>query len=422
MSTKIKAVWAREITSRDAFPAIESTVLTEGDAKGIAVAAAGSSVGEYEARFVYDGGERYHGRGVLTAVHNVNTTLAPALTGIDVTKQREIDTIMIKLDGTSNKSRLGANATASVSAAVLKAAANSLKQPLYRYIGGVNACILPIPMTNVRAGGSRRYGGGTRGGGKPVYEFMSYGADTFSEAVYMGWQLSQKYKETSTNKFHLDSRKNHDLTGVITHDTEILDIMVETINELGLKNKVGIHIDVAAGCFMENDRFVGLFSREDKTREDLLDLYRDWCMTYPIIDLEDPLDDEDFTGHAILVKELGIQITGDDLYATNPQRLQQGIELKSANSVVLKVPQIGTITEAFDMIQLAFRNGYRILPGASRGSGVDGSLADYAVGFNTGQTKSAGYGTPLLNRYLAIEKELDTSARFLGIEALNLNK
>jgi enolase len=138
--------------------------------------------------------------------------------------------------------------------------------------------------------------------------------------------------------------------------------------------------------------------------------------------LEDPLDDEDFTGHAILVKELGIQITGDDLYATNPHRLQQGIELKSANSVVLKVPQIGTITEAFDMIQLAFRNGYRILPGASRGSGVDGSLADYAVGFNTGQTKSASYGTPLLNRYLAIEEELDASAQFLGIEALNLKK
>ena len=401
---------------------MESTVLTEDGAKGIAVATAGSSIGEYEARFVYDGGERYHGRGVITAVHNVNTIIARALTGIDVTKQREIDTIMLKLDGTPNKSRLGANAMASVSAAALKAAANSLKQPLYRYIGGVKACVLPIPMTNVRVGGSRRYGGGTRGGGKPVYEFMSYGANTFSEALYIGWRLSQKYKELSTTKLHLNPSKNHDVTGVITHDAEILDIMVETINELGLKNKVGIHIDVAAGCFKENDRFVGLFSREDKTREDLIDLYKDWSITYPVKDLEDPLDDKDFTGHAILVKELGIQITGDDLYATNPHRLQQGIELKSANSVVLKVPQIGTITEAFDMIQLAFRNGYRILPGASRGSGVDGSLADYAVGFNTGQTKSASYGTPLLNRYLAIEEELDASAQFLGIEALNLKK
>ena len=275
-------------------------------------------------------------------------------------------------------------------------------------------------MTNVRAGGSRRYGGGARGGGKPVYEFMSYGAPGFSEALYMGWQLSQKFRELSTNKFHLDSSKNRDLTRVVTHDAEILDAMTDTINELGFKNRVGIHIDVAAGCFKENDRFVGLFSREDKSREDLIDLYCDWCTTYPITDLEDPLDDEDFIGHATLVKELGIQITGDDLYATNPLRLQHGIELKSANSVVLKVPQIGTITEAFDMIQLAFRNGYRILPGASRGSGVDGSLADYAVGFNTGQTKSASYGTPLLNRYLAIEEELTTSAKFLGIEALNL--
>lgn len=422
MSSKIKAVWAREITSRDAFPAVESTVLTEDGSKGIAVAAAGSSVGEYEARFVYDGGERYHGRGVLTAVRNVNTVIAPALKGIDVTMQREIDAIMLQLDGTPNKTRLGANATASVSAAVLKAAAKSLRLPLYRYIGGVNACVLPIPMTNVRAGGSRRYGGGARGGGKPVFEFMSYGANSFSEALYMGWQLSHKYKVLSTNKFNLGPSRNHDLTGVITHDAEILDVMTESINELGFKNKVGIHIDVAAGCFKENDRFVGLFSREDKTREDLIDLYHDWCMTYPITDLEDPLDDEDFTGHAILVRKLGIQITGDDLYATNPHRLQQGIELNSANSIVLKVPQIGTITEAFDMIQLAYRNGYRILPGASRGSGVDGSLADYAVGFNTGQTKSASYGTPLLNRYLAIEDELDTSAKFLGIEALIFKK
>jgi len=422
MSSTIKAVWAREITSRDAFPAVESTILTEDGAQGIAVAAAGSSVGEYEAKFVYDGGERYRGRGVITAVHNVNTIIAPALKGVDATKQREIDTIMLKLDGTPDKSRLGANATASVSAAVLKVAANSLKQPLYRYIGGVNACVLPIPMTNVRVGGSRRYGGGTRGGGKPVYEFMSYGANSFSEALYMGWQLAQKFKELSTTKFHLDPSRNHDVTRGITHDAEILNVMMDTINELGFKNDVGIHIDVAAGCFNENDRFVGLFSREDKTKEDLIDLYKDWCKTYPITDLEDPLDDEDFTGHAILVKELGIQITGDDLYATNPHRLQQGIELKSANSIVLKVPQIGTITEAFDMIQLAFRNGYRILPGASRGSGVDGSLADYAVGFNTGQTKSASYGTPLLNRYLAIEEELDVSAKFLGIEALNLKK
>jgi enolase len=196
--------------------------------------------------------------------------------------------------------------------------------------------------------------------------------------------------------------------------------MTEAISDLGFNNRVGFHLDVAAGCFTEKDNFIGLFSRKIKSRDDLIALYKDWCSKYPILDLEDPLNDEDFEGHAILTKELGIQITGDDLFATSPSRLQKGIDLGAANAMVLKVPQIGTITEAFDAIQLAYRNQYNIFPGASRGEGA--SLADYAVGFNTGISKSIGWGSPLANRYLSIEEELGTASRFPGIKALNLKK
>lgn len=416
----IKNVWAREITGRDRLPAIEASVVTENDGRGVAVVAAGSSVGIYEATFVYDGGERYFGKGLMKAVSNVNSLIAPALKGLDVTRQRDIDDVLIELDGTPDKSRLGANATASVSSAVLKAAANSLGTPLYRYIGGVNACVLPVPMVGVVTGGSRRYGGGERGGGKPVFEFMSYGAESFSEALYMNWQLSNKFQEIIRKKYNVVLHRRQGLTGIIKDDSDLLEVMTETISALGFNDRVGFHLDVAAACFMENDKFVGLFSRKDKTRDDMIDLYTEWCSKYPILDLEDPLDDEDFVGHAILTKELGIQITGDDLFATSPSRLQKGIDLGAANAMVLKVPQIGTITEAFDAIQLAYRNGYRIFPGASRGEGA--SLADYAVGFNTGLSKSIGWGSPLANRYLSIEEDLGASSRFLGIKALNLKK
>ncbi len=275
-------------------------------------------------------------------------------------------------------------------------------------------------MVSVVTGGSRRYGGGERGGGKPVFEFMSYGAESFSEALYMNWQLSNKFQETIRKKYNVVLHRSQGLTGIIKDDSELLKVMTETISDLGFKNKVGFHLDVAASCFLEKDKFVGLFSRKAKTRDDLIDLYKDWCSKYPILDLEDPLDEEDFEGHAILTKELGIQITGDDLFATSPSRLRKGIDLGAANAMVLKVPQIGTITEAFDAIQLAYRNGYRIFPGASRGEGA--SLADYAVGFNTGLSKSIGWGSPLANRYLSIEEDLGTSSRFLGINALNLKK
>ena len=416
----IKKVWAREITGRDRLPAIEATVMTDNECCGVAVVAAGSSVGKYEAKFVYDGGERYFGKGVLKAVNIVNSIIAPELKGLEVTKQRDIDNLLIELDGTHDKSKLGANATASVSSAVLMSAAKSLGLPLYRYVGGVNASVLPVPMVSVVTGGSRRYGGGERGGGKPVFEFMSYGAESFSEALYMNWQLSNKFQETIRKKYNVVLHRSQGLTGIIKDDSELLEVMTETISDLGFQNKVGFHLDVAASCFLEKDKFVGLFSRKAKTRDDLIDLYKDWCSKYPILDLEDPLDEEDFEGHAILTKELGIQITGDDLFATSPSRLRKGIDLSAANAMVLKVPQIGTITEAFDAIQLAYRNGYRIFPGASRGEGA--SLADYAVGFNTGLSKSIGWGSPLANRYLSIEEDLGTSSRFLGINALNLKK
>ena len=407
--SKIKTVRAREVCGRDRFPAIEATVITEDGCVGTAVAAAGSSVGDYEIKFIYDE-DRYAGRGMLRAVKNVNEIIAPALKGMEVTRQREMDEKMLKLDGTPDKSRLGGNAIGSVSAAVLKAGARSLGLPLYQYIGGVNACILPVTMMSVDTGGSRRYGGGERGGGKPVFEFMSYGAKSFSECLYMNWTLAHEF-----NKRRKPLRDVKD-------DEEILEEMTATIEELGYSKKVGFHIDVAGGCFYgkKKGKFIGLFSRKEKTKEDMIELYKKWITKYPIVDLEDPLDFDDLEGHVTLVKELRIQITGDDLFATGlAPNFRKAIEMGVANAMVLKVNQIGSITEAFDAVQYICRHGYRVFPGASRGEGAD--LADYAVGLGAGLSKSASWND-LANRYLAIEGELDSSAKFLGIKALNLRR
>ena len=411
----IKSVTAREIFSERGHPGIETTVITEDGLRGTAIVTAGVSVGKHEVQFAHDGGERWDGLGMTKAIGNVQDIIAPALKGMDVTRQREIDGALIELDGTSNKARLGGNATASVSAAVLKAGATSLGIPLYQHIGGVNACTLPTPAV-INLVGSDRYGGGERAGGKPSHSFVCHGFDTFSEASYACWKVRKSYGKLLRERFNLTLvGPGFPIVppGSVKHDREIWDIMVEAIADAGLEGKVGIQVDVAAGCYYdkEKDKFVGLFSREDKTKEDLIELYKDMVSDYPFVILEDPLDEDDYEGHAALARELAVEIVGDDLFTTNLERLKKGVEVGACNAILLKVNQIGTISEAFDVVQFAYRHGYGVMPCSSRGEGAD--IADYAVGLGTGHLREGGLD-PTANRLLEIELELGDRAVFLG--------
>ena len=419
MGSKIKSVAASEVLSQRGHPGIMATVRTDDGSTGSAMATAGLSFCEHEVKFVHDGGKRWGGMGVLKAVENVNNVIAPKLIGMDVTKQRAIDELMIKLDGTQDKSRLGGNATASVSAAVLRAAANSVGLHLYQYIGGPNACILPVPGAGAFSGSGRYGGGPSNTGDKPSHEFVCYGFQAFSEASYAGWECSEEFQRIIIKKFKLGSRVSGYYgipPGTVDHDRELWECMVEAIENLGYKNRIGLQIDVAAGTYYDGKkgRFVGLFSREPKTKDDLIELYREMAKSYSFMILEDPLGENDFEGHAMLAKELGIEIVGDDLFTTNPKRLQQGIEVGAANAMLLKVNQIGTISEAFDAVQLAYRHGYGVMPCGSRGEGD--ALQDYSVGLGTGHQR----GGATSDRLLQIEAELDSSAKFLGKAGLKV--
>jgi enolase len=420
----IQSVTARQVFSDRGHPGIEAVVVTSDGSSGRAVVTAGLSVGKHEVQFAYDGGSLWGGLGVMKVASNVEDIIALAIQGMDTTNQRQIDDVLIKLDGTPNKSELGGNATASVSAAVLKAGAASLDIPLYQHIGGVNACVLPVPCVGAFSG-CGRYGGGPPGastGDKPSHSFPCYGFDTFSDAAYAGWSVSREFRRLLTQKFGVGDQSSGYpgiAPGTVSHDRELWSTMAEAIEEAGYKGKVGIQIDVAAGTYYDEkkDVFTGLFSEGDKTKKELIDLYREMVKTYPIVILEDPLHEEDYEGHAVLTRQLGIEIVGDDLFTTNPQRLRQGIEVGAANAMLLKVNQVGTITEAFDAVQMAYRAGYGVMPCSSRGEGV--TLADYVVGLGTAHTREGAAGA-MANRYLEIEAELGDNAKFLGKDALKV--
>jgi len=414
--TTIKSITALQAWSWRGHPAIEARVVTKNGALGVAQVQAGTSVGQHEVQFIHDGGQRWGGLGVQKAVAIVKDTIAPALIGMDVTRQREIDYRMLEMDGTPNKAKLGGNCIGAISAAVLKAAAASVRLPLYQYIGGPNACVMPVPGV-LAVLGPKRYGGGERGGEKPTYSFYSYGFDTFTDASQGCWQVRQSFRNVlkerkNLNTFRID-RLFIDQEGVFEHDRELWALMAEAIERSGNTGCIGIQVDVAAGCYYDKKTglYKGLFSREDKTREDLLALYRDAVKQFPFVIIEDPLDEDDFEGHAQLTRELGIQISGDDLFTTNPARLKQGIEMGAANAVLLKVNQVGSLTEAFDMVDLAYRSGYAVMPCNSRGEGAD--IADYAVGLKTGHMREGGLDDAT-TRLLEIEAELGGRAMFLG--------
>jgi enolase len=340
---------------------------------------------------------------------------------MDVTKQREIDDKMIELDGTPNKSRLGANVMVSTSAAVLKAGAKSLKLPLYQYIGGLNACIMPVPCAKAVGDQGTRYGKPQEViHGKPSYSFICYGFKSFSEAAYAGWRVQQVFleilKEKGFNLIYSYGLFIPVLFEKLNSDRELWEIFANAIERAGYNGKVGIQVDVAAGTYYERekDKYVGLFSRKDKTREDLIELYKDMVATYPFMIFEDPLNDDDFDGHAILTKELGVEIVGDDLTVTNPTRVREAIDSGAVNTMLLKVNQVGTISEAFEAVQMAYQNGLGVMPCSSRGEGE--AIADYTVGLLAKHMR----GGSTSNRLLKIEAELGKRARFLGKASLKV--
>ena len=418
----IESVGARQIFSGRGHPAIEATVITVNGARGVAEAVAGTSIGEHEIQFAYDGGTMFGGKGVMKAVENVKKLIAPALLGQDAADQRNIDRIMLELDGTLHKTRLGGNATASVSGAVLKAGAASLGLPLYQHIGGVNACVLPIPDVPALRG-SMRYGSGRKSGGKPTYTFFCHGYASFSEAAYAGWETASALITLLRKKFNLSSMGEAMFSftmvesGYVKSDTELWDLMLDAVKITGNEGKIGIQADMAASTYYNKEKQVysGIFSEGDKTRQEMIDFYKHVVGKYPIMILEDPLDENDYEGHAILTRELGINVMGDDLFTTNTARLEHGIKVGACNTMLLKVNQIGTISEAFDAVQLAYTNGYGVAPCASRGEGD--AIADYGVGLNSGIMSGGGIGS-IVNRFLQIESELGSRARFLGRSGL----
>ena len=411
MGSAIRSIRAREIFAERGLLSLEVTVTTEDGVVGVATPESGVSTGAHEAVFLLDGEERYNGMGVRRAAENVNKVIGPALKGMDVTDQLAIDRALIELDGTPNKARLGANAIVGVSLAAMKAAAKTAGLSLYRYIGGANACTLPIPVVFVSSGGRYRDPGTSRWF-KPTYEFEAYGAGSYSAAMEMTWRASEECKKMFKARFgdrYQPGYTHTNLAGLIDEDRELLDIMTESIVKLGYEHSMGIYFDCAAECYYERDidRYVGMFSAGEKTRDDVIRWHQDNLARYPIVSIEDPLHENDFEGHALITKELGIEVVGDDLFTTNVERLRQGIQMGAANSMVLKITQVGTVSEALAACRLAQASGYNVHPCGSRGD--RDSIGDFSVGLNAGQLRAGSH-----NRMLAIEEELGPSAVWLG--------
>lgn len=417
---EITGIVAREILDSRGNPTIEVDVYTP-VAMGRAAVPSGASTGIHEALELRDGGKRYHGKGVKRAVENVNKIIAPELIGMDVTLQRDIDMLMLELDGTENKSNLGANAILGVSLAVAKAAANTLGMPLYRYLGGANAYILPVPMSNVINGGAHA------GNDLDFQEFMimPVGAKSFREAIQMVSETYHTLKKILMEKYGKLAVNVGDEGGFappMKEVTEPLDALVKAIEESGYKvgDEIAFALDVASSEFYEEEKNVYVVGGKEYTREELIDLYKELISTYPIVSIEDPVQEEDFEGFAIVTKELGkkVQLVGDDIFVTNVKRLKKGIEMGAGNALLLKVNQIGTLSEAIDAAYLAFRAGYGVVVSHRSGETEDSTIADIAVALNAGQIKT---GAPArsdrnakYNQLLRIEEELEGVAYYPG--------
>ncbi len=424
MSSFIMDIWAREVLDSRGNPTVEVEVTLESGDMGRAIVPSGASTGKNEALELRDKDSRYLGKGVLQAVNNVNDEIAPNIVGMDALNQAEIDYALIELDATDNKSRLGANAILGVSMAVARAAANYLRIPLYRYIGGLNATLLPVPMLNVLNGGKHA------DNNVDIQEFMIVptGAATFADAIRMSSEVYHTLKKVLAESGHF--------TGVgdeggfapnLGSNEEAIQLLLKAIEKAGYVpgEHFYLAIDSAASEFYIDGKYD--LKGEGKVLEaaELVELYKSWANKYPIISLEDGMAEDDWEGWKLLTNELGgkIQLVGDDVFVTNPEIFARGIEEGIANSILIKLNQIGTVTETLTTVNMALANGYTYVISHRSGETEDTFIADFAVATSAGMIKT---GAPArservakYNQLLRIEEELDEIGVYAGISAFN---
>ena len=427
----IESVYAREVLDSRGNPTVEVEVALESGAIGRAIVPSGASTGAFEAVELRDGDKgRYLGKGVEKAVENVNEIIAPELEGMDCFDQPAVDAVMIELDGTPNKGKLGANAILGVSMAVARAAAEELGLPLFQYIGGVNAKQLPVPMMNILNGGEHA------DNNVDVQEFMilPVGAKSFREGLRMGAEVFHSLKKVLGEKgLACGVGDEGGFAPNLESNREALELIVEAIEKAGYKpgDDIRLGLDVAATEMYnkETKKYVLAGEGKELTAAEMVDLYEDWANNFPIVTIEDGLDEEDWDGWKLLTDRLGkkLQLVGDDLFVTNTERLERGIEAGVANSILVKVNQIGTITETLDAIEMAKRAGYTAVISHRSGETEDTTIADLAVAVNAGQIKT---GAPSrtdrvakYNQLLRIEEMVGEQARYCGLNSFyNLKK
>ena len=422
---KIEKVHARQILDSRGNPTVEVDVLTTSGHLGRAAVPSGASTGEYEAVELRDGDKSvYLGKGVTKAVNNVNTVIADALRGHDVFTQKAIDYRLLELDGTDNKGKLGANAILGVSLAAAKAAAQTLNLPLYRYIGGTNACTLPVPMMNIINGG--HHADNT----VDMQEFMimPVGAASFSEALRMGAEIFHTLKGVLKKKgYNTAVGDEGGFAPDLRSNDEAIEVILEAVSAAGYKagEEIYIALDPATSEMYNDGHYVFWKSDPDNKRssEDMVAFWKGWVDQYPIISIEDAMDEDDWEGWRLLTETVGdkVQLVGDDLFVTNTQRLQKGIDSSCANAILIKLNQIGTLTETLEAIELAHNSKYTSITSHRSGETADYTIADLAVATNAGQIKtgSASRSDRLAkyNQLLRIEEQLGSAARYPGMKA-----
>ena len=426
--TVIMEVHGREVLDSRGNPTVEAEVFLSSGVVGRAIVPSGASTGEHEAVELRDGDKgRYVGKGVLKAVDHVNTEIADALEEMDASDQRALDQTLIDLDGTENKGRLGANAILAVSMAAARACADAYDMPLYRYLGGTNASVLPLPMMNILNGGAHA------DSNVDFQEFMvmPVGAPSFSEALRWGVEVFHTLKGVLKKRgYNTAVGDEGGFAPSLKSNVEAIELVIEAIQAAGYTpgEQIAIALDPASSEFYQDGKYV--FKKSDKstlTSEQMVQYWTDWANKYPIVSIEDGLAEDDWKGWKMLTDSIGsrVQLVGDDLFVTNTKRLQQGIDKKTANSILIKVNQIGTVTETLDAIELARRNGYTSVISHRSGESEDTFIADLAVATGAGQIKTGSASRTdriaKYNQLLRIEEELGDAARFLGLKALNFH-
>ena len=422
---QIDVIVGREIIDSRGNPTVEADVTLRDGSMGRAAVPSGASTGEHEAIELRDGDKkRYQGKGVLQAVQNINSVIAPELGGREAGEQDQMDARMIKLDGTPNKARLGANAVLAVSMAICRAAAQAAHLPLYRYLGGLQARRLPVPMMNILNGGVHA------DNTVDFQEFMIMptGAESFSEALRMGVETFHTLKKVlKENGYNTSVGDEGGFAPSLKSNVEAVELILEAIEKAGFSpgHDIALALDAASSEMFQDGKYV--FYKSDKSKnsaEEMVKLYADWVRQYPMISIEDGLAQDDWDGWKLLTKELGdrVQLVGDDLFVTNTERLERGIEEGVANSILIKLNQIGTVTETIEAIELARSSGYTAVVSHRSGETEDTFIADLVVGLHTGQIKTGSASRTdriaKYNQLLRIEEELGDSAEFPGRAAV----